>query len=594
MSDPQWREQFESSLPTGQPMPSKSSNRGMMFALIGAGVLAVVLIAVGAVALAMTMFQRPSSIPQLLSADTQVYATLTPNLSDIPNVQRLQKAYPELFVDRDSSNADEQLEELLGVTFQQDIAPWIGNEMAFAVSGLEEFDLTNSSLDSDAVEQMAEQADIAIILASRDNEQAQAFLDKQRASRTEQGETFNESAHNNVTIYEQQESDNSPIAAFALVQNNVVFANRSSVITAMLDRDPNGADTLQSSARFTTVKDNLPDTAVGYVYIDGQPLSQFSRASITSALTRMPPDQRDQLEEQMQNVDAFQGIGLSISVIETGVQFDTVMTMDLSKLNEAATVQIEEIRQPVDAAMLATIRDDALALMTFKIPSTLKEQIITAIEVQPGGSEQLAQFEDMYGFDLERDLLDWFVGDAALVLLPGEQMADFTLPMTGYFTIRPQDTAAAEAGMSRIAAAIETASSGEVVFSEEQLADASWQTVKEPFMQQSVGGYSFINDALVIAFGNTAMEGASNGSQSPITANAMFQTASAPLADPNGGVIYVSMDNVLTAYEDFDPFFAESEEAQNLKPIKAISAAGEPGIDANGVARARLFVHIGE
>ena len=33
---------------------------------------------------------------------------------------------------------------------------------------------------------------------------------------------------------------------------------------------------------------------------------------------------------------------------------------------------------------------------------------------------------------------------------------------------------------------------------------------------------------------------------------------------------------------------------KNIKPIKAVGLAAEPGIDQNGVARARLFIYISD
>lgn len=583
----------------GQSTPPKRGNRGLLYGLIGGGIVVVLAIAAVVGVLAYNMLQRPSSIPQLLGADTQVYATLTPNISDIPNIQRLQKAYPQLFDSQNPADADKQLEELLGVKFQEDVTPWIGTEMAVGVSGLKDFPVNSQTMDSDAMEKFAEQVKITFILSSRDDAKAQAFLDKQRTHRADQGEQFDEISHKNTKIFAQRDSKNSPITAFALVKKHVVFASNADVIKAMIDRDGNGTDTLEKNANFNSIKANLPSTAVGYVFVDGTSLSELTSKAVEEQLQMMPAAQAQQLETQMQSLDALQGMGLSLSVVDTGVQFDTTVAFDMSKLNNELQAQIEETRKPVDGALVQSIHSDAIGLVTFKIPSSFKKQIMDAIKAQPDGEVQLQQVEQQLGINLEKDLLDWFVGDASLVILPGEKLGDVTIPATGYFSLRPQDKAAAEAGMEKIATALEQVAASMapgLAFESEQVAGSDWQVVKEPSSQQPVGGYGFVKDDLVIAFGMRAMEGASGGSAKPVSNDESFKTVSTKLANPNGGIFYVNMGSVLTLMRDsgIDTEFAGSEAEKNLKPIKAIGAAGEPGIDAKGIARARLFVYISE
>src|SRR5262245_54753982 len=114
------------------PPPPAKRGRGWLYAAIGA--VLVIAIGVGfAVVLGRTLFQAQRSIPRLVGEDTQFYMSLTPNLSAVQGVQRLQAAYPQLFLDKDSSGVDKQLEEALGVTFKEDIQPWLGREMALAV-----------------------------------------------------------------------------------------------------------------------------------------------------------------------------------------------------------------------------------------------------------------------------------------------------------------------------------------------------------------------------------------------------------------------------------------------------------------------------
>jgi len=606
------------------PSPENSGgsrNRGLIIGLITAAVLAFGLIIAGVGIFAYSLFQRPSSIPQLIGADTQIYGTLTPNLSDLPNVQRLQASYPELFVDQDPEQANQQLEELLGVNFEQDIAPWIGNEMAFAVGGLPEasvLDLLGGEVDqvfeeiqrgleegnnpgqenqdpAEAAEAAPEnQVRLEIILASNNNDQAQAFLDKQRAARSDRGEQFNQIEYNGTTIYEQLEANDSPIAAFALVKDNVVFANRADAIQAMIDRD-GGQDNLTANPVFQNVRESLPADAVGYLFWDMRTFSNQARAALEEQLEMQGTPALPQIEESLASFEALQGLGLSISIVEQGLHFDTAITMDLAKLTPELQEQVAAARQGVDTATLDRISAEALALMTFHIPASFKDQIMTQIDSIPDGREQLEMFEVQMGFNLEEDLLNWFQGDAAIVILPGEQVADFESPVTAYFAIAPPDKAAAESGMANIGAAINAALMGSgVMLEEDTVGNESWQVVKNPENGDALAGYGFIGDKLVIGLGNTALNGAANGSSNPISSNADFQAVYGQLAQPNGGVFYIAAGKAVDAYREagLDPSFAGSDTEAGLDPLRAIGAAGDPGISEQGLARARLVIHL--
>jgi len=236
---------------------------------------------------------------------------------------------------------------------------------------------------------------------------------------------------------------------------------------------------------------------------------------------------------------------------------DSAVNFDTSKLDADMKAQLEDARTPADAARLKNISDKAMALFTFRIPSTFKDQVLKAIKAQENGEETLQQMESQVGLDLEKDLLDWLVGDVALVVLPGEKVGDVTLPATGYFALKPQDKAAAEKGIEKIGVVLKQIGQSQGIgFEEEQVGDVSWQVVKEPQNQQVLGGYGFAKDELVIAFGMSAIQ-AAGGAPAPITDETRFKLVSGKLANPNAGVFYV---NVANAVEVADQLGVGSDE----------------------------------
>jgi len=570
--------------------PEGRSRRTLLL-LFGGGVVALVVIALGVGILAWQLLgRRPNSIPQLLASDTQIYAAITPNLSDLPNIDRLRQAFPEAMDYQNNASTNDQLKELMGVTFQDDIAPWIGTEMAAAVSGLpfeKMFDPSGASVAGDT--SLAEQAHVLLVLTSRDEKAARAFLDKQRQYREGQGQQFTSSEAQGATIYAQQGGDPSPIVAFGLVRGNVIFATGPELIAGIAARDPNGKDTLAASARFQQVFAALSPERLGFVFIDGAPLASALQANSDQLVGQIQGAAADQLRDQLKSVNALQGVGLSLSVLADGVAFDALASFDRAGLSQTTLDQLKEAANPVSADRVGRISADALAALSFRLPSTFGKQIRDAIASTPGGDDQVASMESELGLDLDRDLLSWLQGEATIVIMPGELVGGSPMPITGYFALKPNDRGAAEDGMKRIAAAVSKLTNGDQFgMREEQLGGATWQSFGPE--QEVVAGYSFVGDDLLIGFGSQTMAAAASPA-APLSGSPAYQAGLKALPAPNGGLMFVNLPAVIGLAQDQggldDPTVAD-----RLKPFKAITVAGAPGMDDKGVARGRLYLVI--
>ncbi|MEI7645247.1 MAG: DUF3352 domain-containing protein [Chloroflexales bacterium] len=581
-------------LPPASPFPSNTPNQGgnrrTQMLLIGGGVIALIAIAVGVAVLAFTLLgRRPNSIPQLLAGDTQIYAAITPNLSDLPNIDRLRKAFPETIDYQNNITTTNQLRDLLGVDFKTDIAPWIGTEVAVAVSGLPFdtlFDPRSASLAGDTSQ--IEKAKVTLVFTSRDEKAAQAFLDKQRKYREGKGQQFASSQAQDSTIYAQQGGTPSPITAFGIVRGNVIFATSADLITAIAARDPNGKDTLAASPRFQQVLAALPAGHIGFVFVDGVPLSNAVSANTEKIVGQIQGTTADRLREQLKSAAALQGVGLSISILADGVAFDALVQVDRAKLSQATLDQIKETADPVSADRVGRISSDALSALSFRLPASLGQQISDAIASTPGAAEQVASVEKQFDLDLKRDLLSWLQGEATIVLMPGEDVVGTPAPVTGYFALKTNNKAAAQDGLKRITTAIDTAGGGMLALREEQLGGVAWQVIGPS--QQVVVGYAFIGDDLVIGVGPKTLTAAASP-KAPLSGNPAYQVGLKAVPAPNAGLIFVNVPSIVSLSQQMGAF-SDLTVADRLKPFKAITAAGAPGIDEKGVAHGRLYLVI--
>lgn len=586
------------SFPSQTPMdaaPRKSRvGRIILFVVLGI-VVALLLLGGVAFALAGRFFSAQRNTPALLAADTQIYASINPNLSAVPGLVRLQNAYQQSDPEA-AADTEKQLEDTLGVNFRQDIQPWIGAEMAVAVSGI-----TELSAETD-MEELAQTIDLSMLLASRDNAKAEAALAKIRAKRqADNGETFTEEIYKGVTITSASGgADESPLDAYAIVKDNAVIASDATLIKEMIDRDGATENTLAQSESYKQTIAGLPTSAVGYLYFDGDLLRSVGTQNLQTQLDLLGDNDglRKQFERQQQMLDALIGMGASISVPNEGVQFDTSVKVDLAQLDQATRDQMNVAKLPISDALLKSVSKDAIATYAVPIPDTFRQQMEDVIMGLPEAEEQIAAFEQQFDLDLEKDVLGWISGEFALVVLPaGEQPADSMLasaPASGYIVVRSKDMAAARAGLPKIASALEQV--GGITFETTTLGGVDWQTLNEPATEQAVGGYGFIGDSVVLGFLEPGMTGAAGASSASLADDATFKTAQGQVVSPSGGVMYVNMQGLVEAMiktqDQTRTEFDETQQGRALKPIQNMIASGEPGVNDEGLMKSRLFVTV--
>lgn len=570
------------------PVSSTEPRRRPLFLIIGGLVIGGLLIIVGVGALVWSMInQRGSAIPELLPAETQIYAAITPNLSDLPNIDRLRRAFPETFDYQNTDQTSDFLQERFGVTFADDIAPWIGAEVAIAVYGLPIERLStvvgesSNPFDPPATLNPLEDVDlrntnVLLIVAVRDQRAAQAFLDKQRTFREAQGERFTNSTTNGVTIYES-ESDETAFAAFALARNMVVFANNATSISTLIEQRSETA--LARNAQFQAVSQRLPTDRIGTIYLAGDGLARFIDSLFASgSLDESVPT----LADMRSAAQAMQGVGFTMAVIESGLRFDAVTVFDRNRLSNALREQLGSLRPTVSPERAGDVSSTAIGVFSFGIPADWGQRFRDQVEAEPETANALRDLEDSLNISLDRDLFSWFHGEGVIALLPIDSVE---LPVGGYFALRVADRSAAERGMQRLMELAEDLTG--IRTGTTSLGRTQVQAFEEGdfFL-----GYGFNGNDLVIAVGRPAME-AAFGAEQKLSSVATYANALKAMPSPNGGVLYINLTAARRWFNQMnDPIDPELE--QRLAPFTAITSSGTVGIDDRGVMRGTLLLSI--
>lgn len=577
------------------PVPPAKKPRTTLWILLGVGLLGLSLICAGVGLFAWNMLARKSTIPELVGADTQIYITFQPSLSDIPNIQRLQAAYPNLFIDDPNSQVSENLEDEFNINFKEDILPWVDKEVAVAVTGISEYMLEGGTLYGDFSSEVADDADLTLIIASRDDKQAQAFLDKLR-NNNQKGATFNEIEYQGTKIVEISSEEEQLLKAYALLKGNVVFSSKVDLVKAVIDRAKSGENTLKDNPDYQDLRASLPENAIAHIYVNGALLRGLMSSSLEESLDSVPPSQAQQIEDQLEIIKALNGFGLSVSIEAEGIKFDGSAKIDQASLGERARQNLETQLAALSGSQTSTISNEAVAFVSFRIPSTTKELLSDMIYETDDGLQIADSLYDQFGIDLQVDLLDWFEGEAAVVLLPGGELGDVTMPVSGYFTIKPVDIEAAASGLENIRIGLEDSLGGMLVFEEQSLGGSDWFVVVEPESGIGYGGYGIQDGAVVLGITPNALAGAGSGKNSPISNDPRFNTVQKVLGSEHNAMFYINVSGAIEAAEangmDLADYDKSGDLEKNLRPIKAIGLTGKAGISEKGIASTSLFILI--
>ena len=251
----------------------------------GVALLAVaVMVGVVSIAAVMLAAGAASSVVQgWLPSTTVAYLEIR---ADLPGDQRAKVGdiiakFPG-FADQASLDAkiDEALERILegsGVSWTNDIKPWLGGEVGLAVTSAA-FDLaTLSDLGSGGLEGLdgpdlgkAPDDGAVALIAVKDAAAAEAWIAEQLGGR-QTTETY---AGGEITIVS------------GLLKNNLAFAVRGNVLilgpekTVKAALDTNGSSPVATSDSFTAARETVPSAYLGFGYVD---LKAFVDASLGAA-----------------------------------------------------------------------------------------------------------------------------------------------------------------------------------------------------------------------------------------------------------------------------------------------------------------------
>lgn len=255
--------------------------RGLWYAVAGGLAVTLIAVLVGVALFSwLLLAARGPTAPELLPADTQLYAALAPNVGGVVEVSQLQQALREGFGVDEPAALREPVERLLGLPFEDNLGTWLGSEIAVAVREFEPEALTGAN----AAEALLREGEVLFFFGSKNDPQAAAFLEKVRAAREAAGAAVNVAPLGDVTVYTTAGEAPSPAAVFALVDHYVVFSNSEAAVAALVAAEGGEGSGLAGAPGFAQFQEGLTPRRAGAVFTDGTAAAETARAALRELL----------------------------------------------------------------------------------------------------------------------------------------------------------------------------------------------------------------------------------------------------------------------------------------------------------------------
>ncbi len=300
-----------------------------------------------------------------------------------------------------------------GMSFDEDVKPWLGGEAALAVTSVQ-------------IGAAGPKPVIVGYVASRDEARLRAAVEGAEGV-TAAGE------YEGHRLYSAKDDDGEPVF-LAVGEGALLVATTESARRSALDVRAGKGESLASSDAYEATVEKLADDAVLTAFVDGPKLAQVAQlAGRQAGGAALAP-----LTEQL---GALRSLGFSVAAEENGLR---VRGVALAKDGELERLALGE---PFDPTLDERVPGNALAYAGFRDLGPQLARVVDGVAAStPAFGQQLGQFEALAGVSFRNDIVPLLSGEHALYVAPGE-------PVSAALLLRPADAAAGAATFRKLTAA---------------------------------------------------------------------------------------------------------------------------------------------
>ena len=458
----------------------------------------------------------------------------------------------------------------LNVDWEQDIAPWLGDEIGLGIS--------NISLAPNAPSSTP--ASVAMVIATRDTAKSDALLAKLRVKLQSNGVKLDDQTYRNVATVEQTAAGPGGGIAYATVNGLVIVANGSEELHGAVDATLDGKG-LDKSSKYQATLSKLRGGRAATVYLNADALIKPILDSLKTGLSPA-------FLVLSSGLDA-QGFGLGLTFQPNGLLAEFITSGSATtKLPVEEKTGSKAVSNP--NRMLRAVPDTTLLYASGRRLSDAFSDLLTALKLlDPRSADSLGKFEREAGIDLQKDIISWMTGEAAFAVVPGAGLiGSGASPVDVALIVEAGDKQVAEAGTHKLIQALAAQSGGKV--GDVTVGDNRLHALLDFGGNPSLV-YGLIGDNFVLASSQSAARAIASAGSSPLADAKDFKEAVAPLPGNNIGYVYFKpklLVDYLTVLSSLGN--QKCDACTVLAPLRALAFTIEYPPSEPGAIRSALFM----
>jgi hypothetical protein len=564
--------------PTGGPPPASGAARGR--GLLVGGLSALVVVVIAAAAFAFFALRGSGEIlARSVPDDADVYFTayLNPSAGQKLSLQNLLHKFPKTSDDAKIEQAITDLFRSSKTDYQNDIKPWLGDQVAFAAAG--------RPLGSPQIQ-------FGALVQSKNDGLAQTEAGKIRDS--DKSLTFTQQTYAGVTLYVGSPAGaghtsggfgSNPVGdqmVQAYTSHTLLFSNSVDYMHNIIDTMQGHHPSLESTDEFKRVQGDLPGDKLALLYWNvGHTYQELS--GVLAAATN-----NDECTKSMlANLGALRGFGLTLGAKDQGFVTDWAVDTDNSKLSPAQKARMDAAA--ARNSQLQSIPPSAYGFLTMSGLDGLSDQLNGPCAKKPGVSQQL----DQLGVP---DFVKHLSGDGALEVDRGTTGAtpsgalilgtnDEGVTRTFFGKLAEMAMSAGKPTATGSAAVPMGLLFGDTVPTGAQTSDYKGVTIVSiPVPQLADAGllpsYAVFDKRGVIAASPAELHAVIDAERggANVTAQDNYKSLGSDGPETNKGQLYLDLQSVIKAVRDALPASQQTkfdqDAAPNLAPLKALAITG--------------------
>lgn len=430
--------------PAAQPAPA-APRGGVKWPVIILGLLAVCLCLIAGAAafvaldpmklhIVERLAGRYDPVARAIPADAPVAAQLDLLALANERTDRLLAAFADMpgaedagSVDEVISRLDESLNKELGLTFTDDVKPWLGQYAGLAITevplpGTNRGQAPGGRAAGLALASGAQDVKFALVVETRDQAKSDAFVKKLvDGAEKNTGKPAATTDYEGVTLYTLEAKSGDQPVIVARTGDVVVLGNDVAAVRKVIDTQAGRAAPLADQPAYQELRNLLPKERAFTVLMAGESLLGLTKALLgTLAETPYGSGGLPAVPEQtLQQYESIRAMGVSLAPVDDGVRLDMATLYDESKLTET---QRKQLQTGGGDMMLPWLPDKTLLYAAgnhFDVAWDVYREALVAQVGEEGFSEVMDSFEQAAGFRAE-DLFAVLNGGYAMAVLPDE------------------------------------------------------------------------------------------------------------------------------------------------------------------------------